>query len=410
MRMGANQTRARRKSTLLRIKRDFVRDKGYCFARTNHKVVKRSDMPAHYVLDSFPPATLEWSELIPLVGPAAAAVARYDGLLRAIPNATVLLAPMTTQEAVLSSKIEGTQATMGEVFEFEANATPENLPSARRDDIQEILNYRRAMRHAEQTLTSLPLSLRVIREVHRILLDGVRGQSKRPGELRTIPNWIGPAGCTVETATFVPIGADALPQAMSRWESYLHADAADTIVQLAIVHAEFEALHPFLDGNGRLGRMLVPLFLWQRGLITSPMFYLSAYLEQNRAEYYERLLAVSRDQDWTGWCRFFLQGVKQQAEDNLQRAEQILALYDELKAKVPDWTHSQYAIHALDWIFSRPIFKSTDFVNSGALPGPTARRILAALKDAKLLLELRPASGRRAAVFAFHELLAIAER
>lgn len=156
--------------------------------------------PVHYHQGQFPPTTLDWAALIPHIGPAAAAVARYDGMLAAIPNADVLLGPLTTQEAVLSSKIEGTQATMGEVLEFEADASPPDLPEARRDDIQEVLNYRRAMRKAEEMLAKLPLSLRVVREAHQVLLDGVRGQGKSPGLFRRGPNWIGPPGCSLEEA------------------------------------------------------------------------------------------------------------------------------------------------------------------------------------------------------------------
>ena len=258
-------------------------------------------MAVHYHLGKFPPTTeIDWHRLIPLLGPSSAAVARYDGTLAAIPNASVLLSPLTTQEAVLSSRIEGTQATMGEVLEFEAEGDSHGLSDERRADIHEILNYRAATRMAEKMLTEMPLSLRVIREAHKVLLSGVRGQSTAPGEYRRIPNWIGPAGCSIEQARFVPIAADKLPDAMSIWERYAHEDAADRLVQLALLHAEFEALHPFLDGNGRLGRMLVPLFMWQTGLIHRPMFYVSAFLEANRDEYYERLLAVSRDGDWTG--------------------------------------------------------------------------------------------------------------
>ena len=363
----------------------------------------------HYQTGAFPPKELRWEEIIPLLGPASAAVARYDGVLAAIPNADVLLNPLVTQEAVLSSRIEGTQATMGEVLEFEADASRPELSEVRREDIQEVLNYRRAMRTAEEMLGELPLSMRVINEVHRVLLDGVRGQGKSPGVFRRIPNWIGPPGCSIDDARFVPISANCLPPAMSTWERYIHEDAPDRLVQLAMLHAEFEALHPFLDGNGRLGRMFIPLFLWQRELIRQPRFYMSAYLESNREAYYERLLAVSRDGDWTGWCRFFLQGVQEQANENLGKAQAILDLYEKLKPQVVDWTHSQYAIHALDWIFSRPIFKSTDFIASSSIPDPSARRLLTHLKKAGLVKEITPGRGRRAAVLAFPDLLNIAE-
>ena len=233
----------------------------------------------HYHEGRFPPEErLDWPALIPLIGPAVAAVARYDGALAAIPNPRILLSPMTTQEAVLSSRIEGTQATMGEVLEFEAGKEAES--PERRADIHEVLNYRAAMREAERMLEKLPICQRVVREAHRVLLSGVRGEGKAPGDYRRIANWIGPPGCTVEEATFVPVGADKLPAAMSAWERYANRDdAPDRLVQLAFLHTEFEALHPFLDGNGRLGRMLVPLFLWQCGLIGQPMFYVSAYFE-----------------------------------------------------------------------------------------------------------------------------------
>lgn len=363
--------------------------------------------PVRYHSGRFPPETLDWPVLLPLIGPAAAAVARYDGMLTAVPNPDVLLAPLTTQEAVLSSRIEGTQATMGEVLEFEAG--PEAASPERRDDIQEVLNYRAAMREGERLLESLPLSQRVIRKIHKVLLSGVRGQHRAPGDYRTIPNWIGPPGCAIEEARFVPVGADRLPDAMSAWERYAHQDAPDRLVQLAVLHAEFESLHPFLDGNGRLGRMLVPLYLWEMELIHRPMFYISAYFEARRDAYYERLLAVSRDDDWTGWCRFFLEAVRSQAEDNLARARAILELYEEMKRRIPELTHSQYAILAVDWIFGHPIFKSTDFVGSAGIPRSTARRLLRVLCREDVLTTVRAARGRRPAMLAFGELLGIAE-
>ena len=361
--------------------------------------------PVNYHTSRFPPDDrLDWPTLIPFLGPAAAAVARYDGMLAAIPNPGVLLAPLSTREAVLSSKIEGTQATMGEVLEFEAGREPES--PAKRDDIQEVLNYRSAMRHAETMLDTLPLCERVIREAHGVLLSGVRAA---PGSYRRVPNWIGPPGCTIDEATFVPIAADRLPDAMRAWEHYIHQDAPDRLVQLAILHAEFEALHPFLDGNGRMGRMLVPLFLWQCGLIRAPMFYISAYFEARRAPYYEGLLAVSRDGDWTGWCRFFLQAVQAQAEENLTKAQGIIDLYDSMKSRVADLTRSRYAIRALDWIFERPIFRSTDFSGTAGIPAQTARRLLDVLRKAGILQVIVPRSGRRAAVLMFPALLNIAE-
>jgi len=363
----------------------------------------------HYHLGKFPPACIDWTTLIPLIGPASAAVARYDGTLAAIPNAAVLLSPLTTQEAVLSSRIEGTQATMGEVLEFEAEGDSRELSAERKADINEVLNYRKAMRHSERMMKDLPLCQRVICEAHRVLMQGVRGHGKAPGEYRRIPNWIGPPGCGIEEARFVPISADKLPAAMGEWERYLHRQEADRLVQLAVAHAEFEALHPFLDGNGRLGRMLVPLYMWQAGLIRSPMFYISAFFEARRDVYYDRLLAVFRDDDWTGWCRFFLEAVKAQAEANQAKASAILGLYESMKPRMAQMTRSQYAIHALDWIFERPIFKTSDFVAGAGIPEPTAKRLIAVLREEGVLHTVAEGRGRRAAVLAFRELLNMAE-
>jgi len=367
------------------------------------------DGPVHYHEGQFPPGELDWKKLVPLIGPANAAVARYDGLLGAIPNAHVLLSPLTTQEAVLSSRIEGTQATMGEVLEYEAGGQMDEPTTPKEADIWEILNYRRAMRAATEMLQDLPLCQRIVLECHKILLNSVRGHGKSPGQYRKTPNWIGPPGCSIEEAKYVPISADKLPEAMSRWERYIHENAPDRLIQLALLHAEFEALHPFLDGNGRLGRMLIPLFLYQARIIQQPMFYISAYLESHRAEYYERLLAVSRDDDWTGWCAFFLNVARIQAEENLAKAWAILDLYNQMKTRFAELTHSQYAIHALDWIFERPIFRSSDFARSAHIPKPTAQRILALLKSGNILREIRAGKGRRSAILAYPELLNIAE-
>lgn len=365
--------------------------------------------PVPYHDGAFPPAELDWPRLIPLIGPASAAIARYAGLLLGMPNPNVLLSPLTVQEAVLSSRIEGTQATMGEVLELEAEGGPLDESTPKKADIREVLNYRAALNEARRLLDTLPLSQRLIKETHRVLMQGVRGRSKDPGEYRRIPNWIGPQGCTLEQARFIPVGADRLPDAMAAWEAHLHADTPDVLVQLAIAHAEFEAIHPFLDGNGRLGRLFVPLFLFSRGLLARPTFYLSEYLEEHRDEYYERLLAISRDGDWTGWCVFFLRALIHQAETNQTRAGEILDLYRSRKDWIVDATHSQYGVRALDQMFERPIFKASDFGRLSGIPGPTATRILRVCRDNGLLRELRTASGRRAATLCFPELLNIAE-
>lgn len=362
----------------------------------------------HYHAGRFPPdRRLDWPSLVPFIGPAAAAVARYDGMLAAIPNPDVLLAPLATREAVLSSRIEGTRATMDEVLQFEAG---QEAPSPeRRSDFQEVLNYRAALRHAEEMLRDLPLSQRVIRTAHGVLMSGVRGEGKAPGEYRRVANWIGPPGCSLDEARYVPVAADGIDDAMGAWERYLHRDAPDRLVQAAILHAEFEALHPFLDGNGRLGRMLVPLFLWQCGIVARPVFYISAYFEAHRDAYYDGLLTVSRADDWSGWCRFFLEAMRSQAEDGLVKARGILALYEGTKRRLLDLLRSRHAILALDWMFQRPTFSSTAFVTGSGIPASTARRFLAVLSEAGVLRIVRLGRGRRPGIYVFPDILRIAE-
>ena len=367
-------------------------------------------MAVQYHRGKFPPTDLDLARLFPLVGPANAAVARYEGILSGIPNPDVLLSPLTSQEAVLSSRIEGTQATLGEVLEFEAAGTPDDESTPKKADIREVLNYRRALNEAIRLMNDgLPLSQRLIKEVHAVLMDGVRGRNKAPGDYRKIPNWIGPIGCTVENARFVPCGADELPACMDAWEGYIHADAPDRLVQLAIAHAEFEAIHPFLDGNGRLGRLIIPLFLHAHGILSRPNFYLSEYLEENRDEYYDRLLAISEQGDWSGWVEFFLRAVTTQAETNIEKAKSILKLHEQLRDWIVDATHSQYGVRALDWMFVHPIFSTPDFIESAEIPAATARGIVRKLREHGMLKELSPSAGRRSAILAFWELLNIAE-
>ncbi|MFW6065954.1 MAG: Fic family protein [Planctomycetota bacterium] len=327
--------------------------------------------------------------------------------MHGIPNADVLLSPLTSQEAVLSSKIEGTEATLHEVLEFEA--AEDTATGEKRRDIIEVLNYRQAMRHAVSAMPGLPLSQRLIKQTHKVLLEGVRGESKSPGEYRGVANWIGPAGCSAEDARFAPPPADQVPHLMSAWERYLHSEAPDKLIQLGILHAELEAIHPFLDGNGRIGRLLIPLFLVDKKLLSGPNFYVSGYLEARREEYYERLLAVSRDGDWTSWCSFFLTAVIEQARNNEAKARAILDLYQSRKDWIAEVTRSQHAVRALDWFFSHPIFRASDFVASAEIPTSTARRIVHEVREKGLLREVRPSKGRRPSILAFAELLNLAE-
>ena len=366
--------------------------------------------PVHYHLGNFPPKELDWSQLIPLLGPANAGLARYDGLLSAIPNAHILLSPLTTQEAVLSSKIEGTHVTISEVLEIEAGGISEAFTQPKRDDAEEVLNYRSAMQACVAEMAHRPFSQQILRGAHQLLMQGVRGRDKFPGNYRTDQNWIGATGCALDTASFVPIAPEHLRSGMDAWEQYFGSTSEmDALVQLALVHVEFEALHPFEDGNGRLGRMLIPLFLHQRKLLSSPDFYMSGYLERNREEYQERLRAVSRDGAWTAWCVFFLNGIREQAANNETKARAILSLYDRIKQQTVDLTHSQHAMRAVDFLFQSPIFSAPTFINHSSIPKPTASRILAVLRDAGILITLEEGRGRRAGIYAFKELLNVAE-
>jgi len=365
-------------------------------------------VPVHYHYDQFPPQELDWKALVPLIGPATLALGDFKGLLDAVPDAWVLLSPLTTQEAVLSSRIEGTQATLGEVLEFEAEGARSGQSSEKVDDIQEILNYRRAIQLASSRLGELPLCGRLLREAHEVLMQGVRGKDKAAGNFKTTPNAIGSPGCTLETAKFIPISPDKLTRGMQVWENYIHSDQPDVLIQLALAHAEFEALHPFLDGNGRLGRMIIPLFLYERKLLSHPAFYLSEYLEAHREEYYDRLLAISRDQDWTGWVAFFLRAMAAQARENTRKARKILQIYEMRKRWIVQQTHSQHAVTALDFMFRQPIFSGSDFTKIPGVPRPTARRILVEVRE-HLLREVRPPAGRKPALYAYTELLNAAE-
>lgn len=241
------------------------------------------------------------------MGKTNRALAHYDGVLRSIPNPAVLLSPLTVNEAVLSSKIEGTQATLQEVLEFESGEDVKDLE--RKHDIFEVINYRKAIRQAESEIENHPLNLKILLNAHCTLLDSVRGHNKARGQFRTTQNWIGKEDTDIRVACFVPPNPIDLPEALTNFENYLHHDEVDPIAQLALVHAQFEILHPFLDGNGRVGRMLIPLFLYEKKVLRNPMFYLSAFLDNHRQQYYDRLLAITNEGDWQGWIVFFLEGV-----------------------------------------------------------------------------------------------------
>ena len=359
-----------------------------------------------YVPQSLPLDAIDWASQVTLIGRGNAELARYDGMLQSVINPGVLLSPLTVQEAVLSSRIEGTQASMEEVLEYEADPD-EDIEPARRADIQEITNYRKAIAHAVDQLERKPLSLNLVKDLHAILMDSVRGRDKAAGQFRRTQNYIAPPGQPIANASYVPPAWQDVEPAMHNWEQYLHSDEKDPLVQLAIVKAQFELIHPFLDGNGRLGRMLIPLFLVEKGLLSSPMFYMSSYFEQYRDVYYGRLQAISRDGDWDGWINFFLTVVAAQAGTNARKVRKILDLYDRMKQEIPAAIHSQYAVQATDALFDRPIFVRSDFIERTGIPRQTVHRILGQLKESGIIDETRPPRGRQPARLAFTKLLDI---
>jgi len=359
-----------------------------------------------YTPQTLPIEGLDYQQLFGLVGNANAALARYDGLLQSLVNPAVLLSPITTQEAVLSSKIEGTQATLDEVLEHDAGI---QMDEQKTQDIHEVINYRKALSIASEELEHRPMSLSLIKSIHAVLLDSVRGKNKTPGEFRITQNWIGAAGCKQEDATFVPVSPLQLQDALDAWIAYVQSDDIDALLQMAVVHAQFELIHPFLDGNGRIGRLLIPLFLYQKKKLASPMFYLSAYLEANRDEYYEALNAISSKQDWNGWIAFFLKGIAQQADENAAKVKAMQSLYDEMKHRIVDITHSQHSMKILDALFAKPIFKTSELVRYTDIPKQTLMPLIRQIKDAGYLTVVKEARGNQAATLAFPELINIAE-
>ncbi|MGH9596086.1 MAG: Fic family protein [Edaphobacter sp.] len=345
----------------------------------------------------------DWLALIPAMGQANRSLAEYKGRLRRLPNSDLLLSPLRLQEAVLSSRIEGTLATMSEVLQFEAGELPER--ESRRQDIEEILNYRLALDTAMQELKIRPFNLNLLLRLHRILLQSVRGQNKAPGEFRRQQNYVGSRVGGIEKIRFTPPEWTTLAGSLSNWEKYYHSDE-EAVVRLALIHAQFEFLHPFLDGNGRLGRILIPIFLFEHDLLSQPTFYLSEYLEEHREEYIERLNDLGRAKNaWRHWTQFFLTAVSVQAKRNIDKADAILALYESLKQRFIGATSSKYAVPLLDSVFELQYFQAGQLQWQGNAPSkPTVMTMLQALEREKLIRVYRDATGRRPAIWWIPEL------
>ena len=360
-----------------------------------------------YKPEPLPIAALDYAPLVQLLGEANRSLTRYDGLLHGIQNPGILLSPLTTQEAVLSSMIEGTQVTLGEVLEYEAGgdlSTPE-----KRSDVHEIQNYRRAMRLATLSLGDRGMTLGLIKEMHAVLMDSVRGQERTLGLFRTDQNRIGAAGSTIAQATFVPPDPVLLQEHLEVWERYMTHKDQDPVVQAGIVHAQFELLHPFNDGNGRIGRLLIPLFLHLQDVLVAPTFYLSSYFEAHRDEYIERLGAISREGDWQGWLRFFLLAVAEQAQSNAKKVREIIALHAQTQARVQEITHSRFAAALVDGLFTAPVFSTKTLLDLSGIPAKSLHGLLAKLKSAGVITTLQEGAGRRSAIHALPELINITE-
>lgn len=351
----------------------------------------------------------DWLNLIPAIGKANRAVAEYNGMLRRLPNTNLLLAPLRLQEAVLSSRIEGTLATLNEVLRFEAGAPPDR--ESRRQDIEEILNYRSALDTAMEELKTRPFSLNLLLKLHRILLTSVRGHNKAPGEFRRQQNYIGSRVNGIETIRFVPPEWNQLSESLSNWEKYYHGDD-EPLVTLALIHAQFEFLHPFLDGNGRIGRILIPIFLFEKGLLSEPTFYMSEYIEEHREEYMDRLNDLGRVKgSWLRWTAFFLGAVTEQAHRNISTAEAILSLYENLKQRFIAATRSQYAVPLLDAVFELQYFQPSQLNWVGKPPSkPTVMSMLRDLEREKIIMVYRSDKGRRSSIWWLPELLPLIEK
>lgn len=371
-------------------------------------VIKRIDTrdAVHYHAGAFPPATLDYEAILPALEDAAASLARYDARMESLINADLLLAPLRRQDAVSSSRMEDTISTIEEIYRIEAEedaATPDPFHEARDDDIETFL-YARAMKHAQRALAEgQPLSEHLVRSMHQMLLSFGRGSRKGPGAYKTEQNYIGDDRRGI--ARYVPIAPEHLGPAMQALMAYVNGPAPRPLLRTAIAHVEFEALHPFQDGNGRLGRMLITLMLWNLGVLSQPHFFVSGYFENNKDEYIARMRAVSEQGDWSGWVVFFLTAMHQQAQDNIETANRILALYTAMRERFREVLNSQHHDRALDFIFASPVFRNDQFIERSGIPANSARTISRRLVEAGLLRTLQPASGRRAALYAFDSLL-----
>ncbi len=343
-----------------------------------------------YIPDPLPPKLTWTDELVRALSDADRAIGKLAGEGGRLPNPHLLIRPFVRREAVLSSRIEGTQATLGELLAAEAGAAVSRSPA----DLREVANCVVALEYGIQRLQSLPLSLRLVRELHARLMKGVRGNHATPGEFRRSQNWIGPPGCTLSNATYVPPPANEMMGCLDAWEKFLHEVSHPPLAQVALAHYQFEAIHPFLDGNGRIGRLLITLFLVERAILPTPLLYLSAFFEATRRDYYDRLLGVTERGEWKAWIEYFLNGVARQAEDALNRAERINKLLDKWRMAVAG-SSSRIPAALLDRLAENPYWTVKRAAERLDVAYTTAQRAVEKLEAHSILTQTTDAKRDR---------------
>lgn len=340
------------------------------------------------------PPKINITPLVSLLTDARDAVARYDEAVNRLHNPTIIRRTFETKEAVLSSRIEGTQATFEEVLEFDADEI-ESEENEKQRDYREIANYRQAIDYGRELLKEKPLDENVFKELHKELLNSVRGKNKSPGEFRTHQVHIGPPGATLDEASYVPPVHTEIPGLISNLAHYMHSDdQPDKLIQAAVMHYQFEAIHPFADGNGRVGRLLIPLYLFEKGLTKYPNLYVSEFLETHRRDYYERLNGVSEHDEWLEWIEFFLRAVREQAKISKERVDRIESLYRQLRERLPEF-NSIYASSLLDALFAQPTFTPTLIAKKANIQNAqTTLNLIAKFAKAGLIRDLTPGRER----------------
>lgn len=352
------------------------------------------------------PPHLEWTpELVSALSQADRALGALAGLSNTLPNPHVLVRPFMRREAVLSSRIEDTKASLSDLFVFEAQQLP-LLETA--SDVQEVHNYVAALEYGIRRMENLPMSLRLVREIHERLLQNVRGEQLTPGEFRRTQNWIGPVGSTINTAPFVPPPPEEMRQALADFENFLHAESElPPLVRLALIHYQFEAIHPFLDGNGRVGRLLISLLMGMWELLPQPLLYLSAYFESHRQTYYDLLLATSQRGAWNDWLLFFLDAVSVQSHDAVLRIQHLQNLRETYRKRVQTTRTSARLLQVVDLIFANPLVTIPQVQTYLKIQYPIAQRYIDKLVNAKILTEITGRSRNR--VYQANEILAAIE-